>query len=196
VQSSILTPALFPIRLSAASPVNCKNKTSGSTSARGSSGYSPHPNSVRLSVTTSRTCAVTCANRNGPVLGPPRPRPELGPCFVGHKTAERHGPTSILHRCRRAIGEVNNKTTLRDSKYRMVRTIPSARKMRREIFLLLYCLEAVCGAAHPAPTPAARLEKRSPTGLLNVESVWSPLTLGTSVSCIVLACWNKYCTGF
>lgn len=93
------------------------------------------------------------------------------------KTAERHGPTSSFTT---AIGGVNNKTGGSDN-----HTVPSTRKMRREIFLLLYCLEAVRGAAHPAPTPAARLEQRSPTGLLNVESVWAPLTLGVTVICIV-----------
>jgi hypothetical protein len=48
------------------------------------------------------------------------------------------------------------------------------------ILILVYFLVAVYGAAYPAPTLAARLNKRQGFG---VTTVWSPFVVGTTVSC-------------
>jgi hypothetical protein len=48
------------------------------------------------------------------------------------------------------------------------------------ILMLVYFLVTVHGAAYPAPTLAARLNKRQDYG---VVTVWSPFVVGTTVSC-------------
>ena len=48
------------------------------------------------------------------------------------------------------------------------------------ILMLVYFLVAVDGAAYPAPTLAARLDKRQG---FSVATVWSPFIVGTTVSC-------------
>jgi hypothetical protein len=48
------------------------------------------------------------------------------------------------------------------------------------ILMLVYFLVAVDGAAYPAPTLAARLDKRQ---AFDVAVVWSPFVIGTTVSC-------------
>ena len=53
-------------------------------------------------------------------------------------------------------------------------------KMTPLILMLACFLVAVHGVAYPAPTLAARLEKRQGG---NVQTVWSPTVIGTSVSC-------------
>ena len=52
-------------------------------------------------------------------------------------------------------------------------------KMTPLILILVYFLVAVHGAAHPAPTPPARLDERQ----AGVATVWSPVIVGTTVSC-------------
>jgi hypothetical protein len=48
------------------------------------------------------------------------------------------------------------------------------------ILILVYFLVAIDGAAYPAPTLAARLDKRQG---FDVSTVWSPYVVGTTVSC-------------
>lgn len=54
------------------------------------------------------------------------------------------------------------------------------RKMTPLILMLVYFLVAVDGAAYPAPTLAARLDKRQG---FDVATIWSPIIIGTKVSC-------------
>jgi hypothetical protein len=54
------------------------------------------------------------------------------------------------------------------------------RKMTPLILMLVYFLVAVDGAAYPAPTLAARLDKRQ---VFDVTAVWTPVITGTTVSC-------------
>ena len=48
------------------------------------------------------------------------------------------------------------------------------------ILMLVYFLVAVDGAASPAPTLAARLDKRQG---FDVATLWSPFVVGTTVLC-------------
>jgi hypothetical protein len=53
--------------------------------------------------------------------------------------------------------------------------------MAHLLFMLVYFLGVVYGAAHPDPTPAAVLEERQ---FLGVITIWSPSLAGTSISCL------------
>jgi hypothetical protein len=46
--------------------------------------------------------------------------------------------------------------------------------------MLVHFLVAVDGAAYPAPTLAAHLDKRQG---FDVATIWSPVIIGTTVSC-------------
>lgn len=50
------------------------------------------------------------------------------------------------------------------------------------LVMLVHFLVAVDGAAYPAPTPAARLDKRQ-VPQNGVSTIWSPFVVGTTVSC-------------